>query len=199
MVKEVWSLCHQSDQGRHRGLEGTLNKFLRGFFILSVRPKLRFLYGGCDTCLIKEWSMPVRTRIHIPSLMGYVGEKLYTDLVSMSDTVRGNRYLLRAEDSFSKYCRAYLIPNKEASTVAKVLVDQHFNVYGLPDQLHSENGREFVNNLWKEFFLEFKIQHTTTPPYNPSYNPVERFHRTIIEDFSDDVSQRSPRESSGRG
>ena len=25
-----------------------------------------------------------------------------------------------------------------------------------------------------------KIQHTTTPPYNPTSNPVERFHRTII-------------------
>ena len=43
IVKEVWSLCHQSDLGGHRGLEGTLNKFLRGFFMLSVRPKLRFL------------------------------------------------------------------------------------------------------------------------------------------------------------
>ena len=35
-------------------------------------------------------------------------------------------------------------------------------------------------NLWRELFSEFKIQHTTTPPYNPSSNPVERFHRTII-------------------
>ena len=76
--------------------------------------------------------------------------------------------------------RAYPIPNKEAHTVAKVLVDQHFNVYGLPDQLHSDNGREFVNNLWKELFSEFKIQHTNTPPYNPSSNLVELFHRTII-------------------
>ena len=116
----------------------------------------------------------------MPSLTGYVGEKLYIDLVSMSDTVRGKRYLLTAEDSFSRYCHAYLIPNKDASTVAKVLVDQHFNIYGLPDQLHLDNGGEFVNNLWKELFSEFKIQHTTTPPYNPSSNPVKHFHRTII-------------------
>ena len=46
MVKEVWSLCHQSDIV---GLEGTLNKFLKGFFLLSARQKLRFLYGGSDT------------------------------------------------------------------------------------------------------------------------------------------------------
>ena len=64
--------------------------------------------------------------------------------------------------------------------MAKVLIDQHFNIYGLPDQLHSDNSKEFVNNLWRELFFEFKIQHTTTPPYTPSSNPVERFHRTLI-------------------
>ena len=35
-------------------------------------------------------------------------------------------------------------------------------------------------SLWKGLFSELKIQHTTTPPYNLSSNPVERFHRTII-------------------
>ena len=103
MVKEVWSQCHQSDQGGHRGLEGMLNKFRRGFFMLSARTKLRILIGGCETCIVKERSIPVRSGIHMPSLTGYVGEKLYIDLVTMSDTMRGNRYLLTAEDSFSRY------------------------------------------------------------------------------------------------
>ena len=54
-----------------------LNKFLKGFFMLSTRQKLRFLNGGCDTCLTKERSMPVRTGEHVPSLMGYVGETVH--------------------------------------------------------------------------------------------------------------------------
>ena len=58
MFKKVWSLCHQSDSGGHRGLEGTLNKFMRGFFMLSARPKLRILNEGCDTCIVKERSVP---------------------------------------------------------------------------------------------------------------------------------------------
>ena len=96
------------------------------------------------------------------------------------DTLRGNQYLLMVEDSFSRYWHMYPILNKEANTIAKVLMDKHFNVYGLPDQLHSNDGKEFVNNLWRELFSEFKIQHTTTPPNNPSSNPVEPFPRTII-------------------
>ena len=76
--------------------------------------------------------------------------------------------MLMVEDSFSWYCQAYPITNKEAHTMAKVLLDQHFNVYGLPNQLHSDNGIEFVNNLWSKLFSEFKIQCTTTPTDNPS-------------------------------
>ena len=168
MVTEVWSLWHQSHLGGHRGLEGTLDKFLKGFFLLSAKQKIRFWNSGCDTCLTKEQSMPVWTGEHVPSLTGYEGEKLYVDLVSLLETMRGNRYMLTAEDRFKLYCQAYLIPNKEAHTVAKMLMDQHFNVYGLPDQLHSDNGNEFVNNLWREFFSAFKIQYTTTLPYNLS-------------------------------
>ena len=74
----------------------------------------------------------------------------------------------------------YPIPNKEAHTLAKVLMDQHFNIYGLLDQLHSDNGKEFVNNLWRELYSEFKIQHNSTLPYNLSSNHVENFHRTLI-------------------
>ena len=102
--------------------------------------------------------MPVRTGEHVPLLTGYVGEKLYEDLFSMSETIRGNRYMLTVGVSFSQYYPAYLISNKEAHTMAKVLMDHHFNVYGLTNQLHSVHGKEFVNNLWREF----KIAHFYT-------------------------------------
>ena len=85
MVRKVWSLCHQSDLGGHRGLEGMLNKFLRGFFMLSARLKLRFLNGGCYTCIVKE-SGPEYSAI----LDGICRRKLYVDLVTMFDTMKGN-------------------------------------------------------------------------------------------------------------
>ena len=58
MIREVLSLCHQCDLGGHRGLDGTLNKFLRGFFMFSPRDKLRYLNDGCDVCMVKERSIP---------------------------------------------------------------------------------------------------------------------------------------------
>ena len=34
--------------------------------------------------------MPVKTGEHVPLLTGYVGEKLYKDLVSMLEKIKGN-------------------------------------------------------------------------------------------------------------
>ena len=67
---EVWSLCHQSNLGGHRGLEGTLNKFLKGFFLLSARQKIRFL----NTVILAL----IKNRVCL-----YGPEKLYMDLVSI--------------------------------------------------------------------------------------------------------------------
>ena len=48
--------------------------------MLSERQKLRFLNGRHDTCLTKKRSMQVRIGERIPSLTGYVKEKLDIDL-----------------------------------------------------------------------------------------------------------------------
>ena len=96
-------------------MEGTLSKFLKGFFLLSARQKLHFLNGECDTCLTKEWSMPVRTGGHVPLLTVYVVEKLYMNLVSMLETIRGNLYMLTAYDSLLNIVGRIQFPNKEST------------------------------------------------------------------------------------
>ena len=73
LVTKVWSLCHQSDLGGHIGLEWTLNKFLKRFFLLSAKQKIGFLKGGCNTSLTKEWRIPARTGVYLPLLAGYAG------------------------------------------------------------------------------------------------------------------------------
>ena len=78
---------------------------------------------------------------------GNVGEKVFIDLVSMSKTVRKNRYMLMVQDGFTQFASAYPICNKEAGTVARVLIREHFSVFGLPTQIHSNNGAELWTKL----------------------------------------------------
>ena len=83
----------------------------------------------------------------MPSTVANVGENVFIDLVSMSETVRKNRYMLVEQDGFTRFASAYPICNKEAGTKARVLIGEHFSVFSLPNQIHSDKGAEFVNKL----------------------------------------------------
>ena len=72
------------------------------------------------------------------------------------------------------------MPSTMGNVGEKVFIDLVFSVFGLPNQIHSDNEAEFVNKLWTELCSELKILHTRTPPYNPLSNIVERWHRTIV-------------------
>ena len=56
----------------------------------------------------------------------------------------GNSYILVAGDYFTWWMEAYPIPNQEAVTVAKTLIDHLFSRFSTPEQLHSDQGRQFV-------------------------------------------------------
>ena len=45
--------------------------------------------------------------------------------------------------------------------MAKVLIREHFSLFVLQNQIHSDNGREYINQLWKELFQEITYQDTT--------------------------------------
>ena len=62
----------------------------------------------------------------------------------------GNTYILVVGDYFTLWMEAYPIPNMEAITVARMLTDKFFCRFGLPEQLHSDQGKQFESQLLKE-------------------------------------------------
>ena len=95
----------------------------------------------------------------------------------MSETVRRNRYLLTVQDGFAS---AYPVCNKEAGTVARVLICEH--LVFLDCQTKSTQIMEPSSSIsyGLNCLCELKILHTKTPSYNPSSNIVEQWHRTIV-------------------
>ena len=92
-LEEVFKICHEGVAGGHRGMAGMLDKFQRTFFAMSAREKIRRLVGQCNPCLAKERSIQAKRGPHMPSTVGNVGEKVFIDLVLMSETVKKNRYM----------------------------------------------------------------------------------------------------------
>ena len=58
----------------------------------------------------------------------------------LPETSDENKYVLVAVDYFTRWTEAYGIPNQEAATVAKKLVDEVFFRFSPPEQLHWDQG-----------------------------------------------------------
>ena len=83
-------------------------------------------------------------------------------------------------DYFTKCPEAYAIPNQEAQTVANAIVDGYMSRFGVPHELHSDQGRNFESAVFKGMCHRLCIKKTRTTPLHPqSDGMVERFNRTI--------------------
>ena len=50
-------------------------------------------------------------------------------------------------ETFSKFSMAVVMPNQQAKTVAKTLVDKWFYTYGISFRIHSDQSKSFFNKI----------------------------------------------------
>ena len=82
---------------------------------------------------------------------GYPMQLLDGDILGpLPRSEAGNSYILVVCDYFTRWMEAYPISNQEAATVAEVLVDQWFCRFSVPEQLHSDQGRQFEFEFMRE-------------------------------------------------
>ncbi len=87
-------------------------------------------------------------------------QRIAVDILGpLPETDRLNKYILVVGDYFSK---AYPMRDMEASTVARLLVDEFFCRYGVPERLHTDKGRNFESTLVQELCSQLGI----TQPYS---------------------------------
>ena len=117
---------------------------------------------------------------------GYPTQIMPVDLVGpLTESYRGNSYIMVVGDYFTRWMEAFLIPNQEATTVAEKLIDEVFLRFSIPKQLHSDQGRQFESKLMAEVYRLLNIQKTRTTPYHPqSDGLVERFNKTLLDVLS---------------
>ena len=72
------------------------------------------------------------------------------------------------------------IKDKAARTIVRHLIERVFSVFGPPETLHSDQGKEFENELVKELQSVFGYKKTRTAAFRPQGNSVlERAHSTV--------------------
>lgn len=147
----------------------------------------------CRACRSCQQAKPGSGRGKTPYRIETVGspmKRVGIDLKGpMPLTANMNRYILVIQDYQSRFIELFAIPDKQAETVADVLVKEYFTRYGVCERLHSDQGSEFNSHLTKEICRLWGVKKTRTSPFAPwSNGMVERSNRTlgmILRQFTD--------------
>ena len=90
-----------------------------------------------------------------------------------------NKFFLVIVDAYSKWPE--VIEMNSSTTTKTVDALRHvFAIHGLPEQLVSDNGAQFVSDEFSQFMKQNGIKHLRSAPYHPATNGLaERFIQTF--------------------
>ena len=107
-------------------------------------------------------------------------ERLAVDIRGPDDSVsHQDRFAVVVIDYYSKWAEVELM---EEATAGKIVAmfRRIMGREGVPKQIVSDNGTQFLSREFQDLMKEFGIQHRRTPVYHPQANGlVERFNRTL--------------------
>ena len=136
----------------------------------------------CSNCAARKSPAP-KNRAPLQSVkVGCPMQLVAVDILGpFPESEEKNQYILVVGDYFTRWMEAYPIRNQEAVTVAKKLTDEFFFRFSPPEQLHSDQGRQFESELVAEVCKLLGIHKSRTTPYHPqSDGMIERFNRTLL-------------------
>ncbi|GFX20019.1 retrovirus-related Pol polyprotein from transposon 17.6 [Trichonephila clavipes] len=104
--------------------------------------------------------------------------------------VRRNRYVLVITDHFSKW--AEITPLKKASALvtADNFFDNYISRFGAPIKLISDNGPQFISNIFEKLSERLGIRHVKTVVYRPQANRTERVNCDLVQMIANYVNEQ---------
>ena len=167
--------------GCQRGLAPMVYKFFD--------KKSALLNKSSGSGIANEPNYQLANELHKPVIRKFKKRKVYSyfrdniwvvnlgDMQSLNKYDKGNKYLLCAIDIFCKYAWVVPIKDKNGTSIVhafKKIISKERK----PNKIWAEQGREFCNNLFKDFLKVNNIEMWST--YNEGKSAVaERFIRTL--------------------
>ncbi|XP_037932695.1 uncharacterized protein K02A2.6-like [Teleopsis dalmanni] len=155
-----WSLAervHVSPSSGHGGMQKTLAK-------LKVSYRMRKPLMGMQTITEKPFQ-----RLYVDFMGPYPG------------TNTGNTVIFVGLDHFSKYVFLKLMRSATVQNMIKYLEADVFHTFGVPEIMHSDNGKQFISEAFKSFLQKYGVKHIRTGFYSPQANAAERVNQSVLQ------------------
>ena len=187
----VLQLTHDAPSSGHMGTEKSFQRVQERFYWPGYARDVEAYVRSCSVCQQRQGSVPKPSAALQQIQVGSPFEMIAMDMLELPRSERGNKYCLVISDYFTRWPEVFPLPDQQATTVARVLVDGVFARHGLPATIHSDQGRSFENEVIKEICRAMGITKVRTSPYHPeSDGLVERLNRTLLSMLSKYVADK---------
>ena len=177
--RKVLTALH--DHMGHQGIDRTLDLLRERVYWPSMAKDAQNWVTNCHHCHIArgDYNQPKPTIGHLEAHNPL--DLVCLDFTKIDPSKTGKENVLVITDAFTKFSLAVCTPNQTAKTVAKILVEKWFHVYGVSSRIHSDQGRCFDSNIIKALCKMYGVEQSFTSPYNPRGNIFCKcFNRTLF-------------------
>ena len=180
--RQLMEVAHESIMGGHMGMKKTADKIQKAFYWPGIQGDVSRHCKSCDICqkTVNKGSVPKVPLQKMP-LIDMPFKRVAIDLIGpiKPPSEEGHRYILTLVDYATRYPEAVPLKNIDTETVAEALVDI-FSRLGIPEEILSDLGTQFVSDCMKEVARLLSIKQLTTTPYHPMCNGMtEKFNGTL--------------------
>ncbi len=186
VLYRIHSAPHAGHPGRNRSV---LQARLR-FYWPTMRVDILKYIDKCHPCAENHGSVKKTVPIQSYPIPTEPWQTITVDLLKLPITTEGHTQLMVVIDHFSRF----LVPlkDKQATSVARALIDEVFCKFNTPNTLLSHNGSEFNNQILEAICKDYGIVKTNIVAYHRASNGmVERQNRKIIENLRTMVGDTS--------
>lgn len=180
--EEVLFLNHDHKLASHLGIAKTLARIVKRYFWPGLHAAVTAHVKACLTCAKYKSQGTNRAPLQPLPLVEKVWGMMSLDILGpLPITARNNRYILVLIDFATRFVILCAMVDQTAKTVAKHFVNDVILIFGCPERILSDQGRQFMSDFFSHICSRCNITQLRTTSYHPMGNGAcERQNRIII-------------------
>lgn len=169
--------------GGHSGITRTIAKIKKYYYWNGMTKHITKFVKNCESCQKSKITRHVQPpSIITPTPVTAFDIVLVDTIGPLPRTIHGNEYAVTIICDLTKFLVTVPVPDKNAKTIAKAIINSFILIYGPMKKLISDMGTEYKNQILSEICSTLKIEKiTSTAHHHQTLGTIERNHRTFNE------------------